>query len=111
MTIVCDKHIPFLVEAVREHWPNVRIIPMESEEIDAKAVREADVLVVRTRTLVNKSLLAGSRVRLVCTATIGFDHIDTVYCEQNGIRFCAAASSYLPPSLNLGSYAFLTYAP
>ena len=23
----------------------------------------------------------------------------------------AAASSYLPPSLNFGSYAFLTYAP
>lgn len=107
MTIVCDKHIPFLVEAVQEYWPNVRIVPMESEQIDAAAVREADVLVVRTRTLVNESLLAGSRVRLVCTATIGFDHIDTVYCEQNGIRWMAcpgcnaqAVCDYIEEALN-----------
>ncbi|MBQ7631847.1 MAG: 4-phosphoerythronate dehydrogenase [Paludibacteraceae bacterium] len=87
ISIVSDKHIPFLVEAVQTYWPNVRIIPMKSDEIDTEAVRQADVLVVRTRTRINESLLAGSRVRLVCTATIGFDHIDTVYCEQNGIQW------------------------
>lgn len=87
MVIVCDKHIPFLVEAVREEWPGVNIYPMEPEEITASSVREADVLVVRTRTRVHASLLEGSRVRLVCTATIGFDHIDTAYCDAQGIRW------------------------
>ena len=29
----------------------------------------------------------GSRVRLVCTATIGFDHIDTAYCDAHGIQW------------------------
>jgi len=43
--------------------------------------------VVRTRTKVNETLLAGSRVRLVCTATIGFDHIDTAYCASHGIHW------------------------
>jgi erythronate-4-phosphate dehydrogenase len=85
--IVCDQYIPYLVEAVQTAWPQVEIIPLKPEEIDASAVRDADVLVVRTRTKVNEALLAGSNVRLVCTATIGFDHIDTEYCDAYGIRW------------------------
>ena len=87
MRIVFDQHIPFLLEAVKKAWPQVEIIPLKPEEIDAPAVRDADVLVVRTRTRVNEALLSGSSVRLVCTATIGFDHIDTAYCESHGIRW------------------------
>ena len=87
MTIVCDQHIPFLLEAVRNEWPQVEIIPLKPEQIDAFSIRNADVLVVRTRTRVNEQLLAGSSVRLVCTATIGFDHIDTAYCEAHGIQW------------------------
>ena len=85
--IVCDQYIPFLVEAVQKAWPQVQICPMKPEQIDASAVREADVLVIRTRTQVNEALLSGSRVRLVCTATIGFDHIDTAYCDAHGIQW------------------------
>jgi len=87
MSIVIDSHIPYLVEAVQKAWPQVQICPMKPDEIDAFAVRDADVLVVRTRTQVNEALLAGSKVRLVCTATIGYDHIDTAYCEAHGIRW------------------------
>ena len=87
MKIVIDAHIPFLLEAVQKAWPQVEICPLNPEEIDAEAVRNADVLVVRTRTKVNEALLAGSRVQLVCTATIGFDHIDTAYCVSHGIRW------------------------
>ena len=87
MRIVCDAHIPFLLEAVQKAWPQVEIIPLKPEEIDASAVKDADVLVVRTRTKVNETLLAGSNVQLVCTATIGYDHIDTAYCESQGIRW------------------------
>jgi len=85
--IVVDAHIPFVVEAVRNEWPEVEIVPLEPEQIDAEAVRDADVLIVRTRTKVNEALLAGSKVQLVCTATIGFDHIDAAYCEAHGIRW------------------------
>lgn len=87
MKVVIDSHIPFIVDAVRNEWPNVDICPMELEQIDALSVRNADVLIVRTRTKINASLLDGSRARLVCTATIGFDHIDTAYCESHGIRW------------------------
>lgn len=107
MKIVCDKHIPFLVEAVQNEWPHVQICPMESEKIDASAVHDTDVLVVRTRTKIDGALLRGSSVRLVCTATIGYDHIDTAYCEANGIRWMAcpgcnaqAVCDYIEEALN-----------
>ena len=87
MQIVCDKHIPFLVETIRKEWPQVGICPMESEEIGNPALRNADVLVVRTRTMVNETLLRNTPVRLVCTATIGFDHIDTACCDARNIRW------------------------
>lgn len=107
MVIVCDAHIPYLVEAIRKAWPDVDISPMEPEQIDAAAVRHADVLVVRTRTKVNEALLVGSSVRLVCTATIGFDHIDTAYCDAHGILWTAcpgcnaqAVCDYIEEALN-----------
>ena len=87
MRIVCDAHIPFIVEAVKTAWLQVDICPLKPEEIDASSVRDADVLVVRTRTRIDESLLRESHVRLVCTATIGFDHIDTAYCDAHGIRW------------------------
>ncbi|MBQ2067937.1 MAG: hypothetical protein II457_03335 [Paludibacteraceae bacterium] len=87
MKIICDIYIPFIVEAIRKEWPDVEIIPMEPEQIDALAVRDADVLIVRTRTRVNAALLAGSNVQMVCTATIGFDHIDIAYCDSHGTRW------------------------
>ena len=89
MRIVCDAHIPYLVEAVQKGWPEVEIYPMKSEEIDTSALRDADVLIVRTRTRIDANLLRGTKVQQVCTATIGYDHIDTAYCEAQGIQWMA----------------------
>ena len=62
---------------------------MKSEEIDHSALRDADVLIVRTRTKINEVLLRDTKVQQVCTATIGFDHIDTAYCDAYGIQWSA----------------------
>lgn len=53
-------------------------------------VRDADALIIRTRTRCNKELLAGSKVRFIATATIGFDHIDAAYCREAGITWTNA---------------------
>ena len=121
MKIVIDSHIPFIAEAVQNEWPGVYIFPMKSEEIDAKAVRDADVLIVRTRTKINEALLAGSKVQLVCTATIGFDHIDTAYCEAHGIRWMScpgcnaqAVCDYIEEALNefqISNFKFQLHSP
>ena len=87
MRIIVDAHIPFVVEAVQRNWPQTEVLALEPEEICSSSVRDADVLIIRTRTKVNEALLAGSNVRLVCTATIGYDHIDRSYCEQHGVRW------------------------
>lgn len=89
MKIVCDQYIPFLVESINQEWPDVQICPMEPEQINAQNVRSADVLIVRSRTHVDETLLCNSHVRLVCTATIGFDHIDTAWCDAHHIRWVA----------------------
>ena len=50
----------------------------------------ADALLVRTRTKCDEKLLRDTTIRFVATATIGFDHIDTQYCNKNNIRWTNA---------------------
>ena len=88
MKIIADSAIPFL-QGVLEPWAEVRYLP--GAEITPEEVRDADALLIRTRTRCDERLLGGSRVRLIATATIGFDHIDTAWCAAHGIRVCTAA--------------------
>jgi erythronate-4-phosphate dehydrogenase len=53
-------------------------------------VHDADAIITRTRTKCSESLLKGSSVRLIATATIGYDHIDAAYCDAAGIRWMNA---------------------
>jgi erythronate-4-phosphate dehydrogenase len=92
--IIADAAIPFL-KGVLEPYAEVTYLPAPA--IDAATVRDADALMIRTRTKINEQLLDGSAVRFVATATIGFDHIDTGFCDKNGIRWVNA------PGCNAGS--------
>lgn len=80
--VIADDKIPFLKGVIE---PYADIIYMPGREIDAGCVKDADALIIRTRTKCNKDLLENSKVRFIATATIGFDHIDTRYCESNNI--------------------------
>ena len=84
MQVIIDKGIPFL-EGVFP--PEIEVLHLSPEEITSQSVRNADALIVRTRTHINRNLLHGSRVRFVATATIGFDHIDQDYCHEAGIHW------------------------
>lgn len=88
MKIIIDDKIPF-IQGVFEPWAEVVYAP--GDAITADLVRDAEVLIIRTRTRCDASLLAGTRVRMIATATIGYDHIDTGYCIRNGIRVATAA--------------------
>lgn len=74
MHVLIDQYIPFL-NGVLDPYATVDFIA--PEEFTPARVQDADALIVRTRTRINKDLLAGSRVQFVATATIGYDHIDT----------------------------------
>jgi erythronate-4-phosphate dehydrogenase len=87
LKIIADDKIPFLKGTLE---PYAEIIYLPGAKITAGDVREADAVFTRTRTKCDEALLKGSRVRLIVTATIGFDHIDTAYCEAAGIRWVNA---------------------
>ncbi len=73
-----------------------------------EAIRDKDALLVRTVTHFGEEILSGSSVKLICSATIGFDHIDTAWCDTHGVAWrtapgCNAASveQYITSSLLL----------
>jgi len=103
MKIVADDKIPFL-KGVFEPYADVSYLP--GGKISKADLAGADALLVRTRTRCDASLLDGTPVKAIATATIGFDHIDTAYCESKGIFWtnapgCNSASvaQYITASL------------
>ncbi len=87
MLIVADENIP-LLDAFFEGFGEIRRVPGRS--IDRATVAQADVLLVRSVTNVNRALLEGSKVRFVGTCTIGTDHLDLDYFQQAGITWSSA---------------------
>ena len=96
MKIVADKLIPGLKEGIVALHPDAELVLLEGREIGAADIRDADALIVRTRTRCDASLLEGSSVKLVGTATIGTDHIDIPWCEAHGIRVVNAPGCNAP---------------
>jgi erythronate-4-phosphate dehydrogenase len=87
MNIVIDNSIPYLKD-VLEPFAQVHYLP--GVKIDKTNVKEADALIIRTRTVCNEELLNGSTIKFIATATIGHDHIDKAYCRSNGIDWANA---------------------
>jgi len=87
LKIIADDKIPFL-KGVLEPYSDMVYLP--GAAITAADVQHADAVLTRTRTKCNSALLEGSNVKLIATATIGYDHIDTEWCEANGIRWVNA---------------------
>lgn len=96
LRLVIDDKIPYL-RGEAERIGETVYLPGAS--ITADDVRRADALIVRTRTRCDRALLEGSAVRLIVTATIGFDHIDTDYLRTAGIAWTNC------PGCNAGSVA------
>ena len=87
MKIIADDKIPFL-KGVLEPFADVEYYP--GSKISKDHISNADALLIRTRTKCNKNLLEGTSVKFIATATIGFDHIDTQYCKEAGIKWTNA---------------------
>lgn len=80
MRIALDPNIPFISRPL-EGLARVSV----TSDLSRESVADADALIIRTRTRCDASLLEGSRVRFIGTATIGTDHIDAEYCAERGI--------------------------
>ena len=87
MKIIIDDKIPYIhgaFEGVAE------VIYLAGSKTTPEVVKDADALVTRTRTICDEKHLAGSSVKFIATATIGYDHIDTEYCDATGIKWTNA---------------------
>lgn len=87
MKVIIDSAIPYIGNILD---PYAEVIRMAGSEITATSLRDAEALIVRTRTRVDRALLEDSRIEFVATATIGRDHIDEAYCKSRGIELCSA---------------------
>ncbi|MCW8979232.1 MAG: 4-phosphoerythronate dehydrogenase PdxB [Marinobacter sp.] len=96
MLIVADENIPLLDSFFGDIGEIRRV---SGRSMSNEDVRDADIVLVRSVTRVNRELLEGSRVRFVGTTTIGTDHVDLDWLEGAGIRFSAA------PGCNANSVA------
>ena len=94
LRIVADSKIPFLAGAL-DHVAQVVYVP--GSQISKEEIASADALIIRTRTKCNRELLHGTTVKFIASATIGYDHIDTAYCDTQGIKWTNA------PGCNSGS--------
>ena len=88
--IVVNKHTPYAVKAFERIG---KVTAFDTHEITKDTVKDADILIVRSETKVDHTLLDGSRVKFVGTVTIGIDHVDEEYLAQNGITFVSAPGS------------------
>lgn len=88
MKILVDKNIPFLDQLSSEE---LLVEAISGEAFSGYALKGVDGLIVRTRTRCDETLLEGSCVRHIATATIGFDHIDLAYCQSHGIEVSISA--------------------
>ena len=96
MKIVCSNSVVFAEQA----FSSLGQVHLRApRDISAADVQEASALVTRSTTPINAALLDGSQVQFVGTATIGIDHMDVDYLEQQGIRWTYA------PGCNANSIA------
>jgi erythronate-4-phosphate dehydrogenase len=96
MKLVIDERIPF-IRGILEPFADVLYLP--GAGIRREQLIDADGMIIRTRTPCTRELLEGTPVRFIATATIGYDHIDTGWCDEAGIRWTNA------PGCNSGSVA------
>ena len=95
MKVVIDHKIPYIKETIEKIADEVVFLP--GHAFTREVVKDADALIVRTRTHCTRELLEGSQVKFIATATIGYDHIDVDYCREAGITWTNC------PGCNAGS--------
>ncbi len=87
MKFIIDDKIPYIKGALE---PFGEVIYLPGPKTTPEIVKDADAIITRTRTICNEKLLADSSVKFIATATIGYDHIDTEYCDKAGIKWTNA---------------------
>ncbi len=87
ISIVVDDAIPF-IDPLFHSLGQVEAIP--AKNIDHQSLKNANALVVRSVTQVNRDLLKDTPVEFVGSATIGTEHINVQHLERLGVSMTSA---------------------
>ena len=90
LSIVADQQI-LLVREAFSSFGDVKLV--DGRLIDQPMLKDVDVLLVRSVTTVDESLLKNTRISFVGSATSGIDHIDIEYLKRSNIHFSHAPGS------------------
>lgn len=91
MKIFFDENMPYAKKFFSDFCKADDLVPFSGRDLTAQQVIDADVLLVRSITQVNETLLKNNKnICFVGTATIGMDHIDQAYLAKRNIAFHSA---------------------
>lgn len=107
MNLVVDR---VMADAELTFAPLGTLRLVEGRSLAASDLVDADILLVRSVTRVDATLLAKSSVRFVGTATAGTDHIDLDYLAARDIAFSAAPGCNARPVGEFVLACALSYA-
>jgi len=88
LRVIADRDIPQVRSAFAEFGD---VCLVSGRTLTPGQLRDAEILLVRSVTRVDKGLLENSKIRYVGTTTSGIDHLDTVYLQERGITYFDAA--------------------
>lgn len=94
MKIVADAHIPYINDYFASYG---ELVLKNGRDIHAEDVKDADILLVRSITRVDQSMLRSSSLKLVGSVTAGADHVDAAWLAENNIAYAVASGFNAPP--------------
>ncbi len=101
MKVLADENIPL----VNEFFQSIgEVVTRPGRTMTNDDARDASALLVRSVTNVNQTLLNSSKVSFVGTCTIGVDHLDQQWLQNNHVEFSSA------PGCNANSVVEYVYA-
>ncbi len=90
MKLVIDD-VTFNYKEIFSRYGEISALP--GKAITHKDVQDADILIVRSRTKINRELLEGTQVKFIGSTVSGTDHVDLAYLQTTGITFTDAKGS------------------
>jgi len=90
MLITIDKTISNLHGIFEPHFS---VQYLDSKDISKESLKDSVALIVRSTRKYGAETLQGTGVKFIGTVTSGFEHIDTEFCEKNGIFLATAHGS------------------
>jgi len=81
----------YSLRGVLEPWFAVQYL--NSENILKETLTNSDALIIRSTRKYGAETLLGTKVKFIGTVSSGYEHIDTEFCEKNGIFWATAHGS------------------